>query len=191
MRIMRTTILSFVIILLGGLSIHAQTEPAEVANPTSQASNLGPHLYIGYLSYDSALVSMPQYAIAQGQIQEMRQAYNEELKRVEDEFNQKYEDFLDGQRDFPRTIMLKRQNELKDLMQKNVEFKQQGLKELRQFEEETLAPLRQKLQQVLANIAKKHGLALIVNTDSNACPFIASEFSLDIQQEVIEKLRGQ
>ena len=104
---------------------------------------------------------MPQYAIAQGQIQEMRQAYNEELKRVEDEFNQKYEDFLDGQRDFPRTIMLKRQNELKDLMQKNVEFKQQGLKELRQFEEETLAPLRQKLQQVLANIAKKHGLALI------------------------------
>ena len=188
---MRTTILSFVIILLGGLSIHAQTEPAEVANPTSQASNLGPHLYIGYLSYDSALVSMPQYAIAQGQIQEMRQAYNEELKRVEDEFNQKYEDFLDGQRDFPRTIMLKRQNELKDLLQKNVEFKQQGLKELRQFEEETLAPLRQKLQQVLANIAKKRGLALIVNTDSNACPFIAPEISIDIQQEVIEKLREQ
>ena len=175
--------------MLGGLSIHAQTEPAEVANPTSQASNLRPHLYIGYLSYDSALVSMPQYAIAQGQIQEMRQAYNEELKRAEDEFNQKYEDFLDGQRDFPRTIMLKRQNELKDLLQKNVEFKQQGLKELRQFEEETLAPLRQQLQKVLTNIAKKHGLALIVNTDSNACPFIASQISIDIQKEVIEKLR--
>ena len=177
--------------MLGGLSIQAQTEPAEVANPTPQASNIRPHLYIGYLSYDSALVSMPQYAIAQGQIQEMRAAYNEELKRVEDEFNQKYEDFLDGQRDFPRTILLKRQNELKDLMQKNIEFKQQGMKELQEFEEKTLAPLRQQLQQVLNNIAKKHGLALIVNTDSNACPFIAREISIDLQQEVIEKLRQE
>jgi outer membrane protein len=175
--------------LLGGLSIHAQTEPAEVANPTSQASNLGPHLYIGYLSYDSALVSMPQYAIAQGQIQEMRQAYNEELKRVEDEFNQKYEDFLDGQRDFPRTILQKRQTELQELMERNIQFKEQGRQELADAERQAMAPLRIRLIELLSTIGREKGYAFIYDTDTKALPFLNIDFGEDINQLVQDALK--
>ena len=42
---------------------------------------------------------------------------------MEDEFNRKYEDFLEGQRDFPQTILQKRQLELQQLMEKNIEFR--------------------------------------------------------------------
>ena len=61
----------------------------------------------GYLSYEGAIQSMPEYAIVQKKMKALQEQYQAETLRVEDEFNRKYEDFLDGQRDFPRTILQK------------------------------------------------------------------------------------
>ncbi len=50
----------------------------------------------GYLSYDEAIKSMPEYAVMQENINDLRSKYDAEQKRVEEEFNRKYEEFLDG-----------------------------------------------------------------------------------------------
>ena len=84
----------------------------------------------GYLSYEGAIQSMPEYAIVQKKMKALQEQFQAETLRVEDEFNRKYEDFLDGQRDFPRTILQKRQTELQELMEKNIQFKEQGRQEL-------------------------------------------------------------
>ena len=63
----------------------------------------------GFLSYEAALQSMGEYALVQKQMADLRTQYEAETKRVEDEFNAKYEDFLEGQREFPKTILQKRQ----------------------------------------------------------------------------------
>ena len=80
----------------------------------------------GYLSYEAALKSMPEFATVQQQMADLRSQYLAETKRVEDEFNRKYEEFLEGQRDFPRTILQKRQTELQELMEKNILFKEKS-----------------------------------------------------------------
>ena len=164
-------------------SLTAATEPVDTLTGSTPAP-LTQFISIGYLSYDTALTAMPDYAIAQKHLQELREAYEAELKRVEDEFNEKYEAFLEGQRDFPRTILLKRQTELQQLMQQNMEFKHQGLKELEEANEQAMAPLREKLNAAVAKVAKTKGLAVVVNTDSNACPFIDPDMSTDIQKAV-------
>ena len=66
----------------------------------------------GYLSYDEVFQSMPEYATMQANLQTLREKYEAEQKRVEDDFNKKYEEFLDGQAGFPKTILQKRQSEL-------------------------------------------------------------------------------
>jgi len=157
-------------VLLSALHASAQTD--SISQPR-----------YGYLSYDSALVAMPEYAIFQQNMRQLRNAYEQEVKRVEDEFNQKYEAFLEGQRDFPRTILLKRQTELQQLMQQNIEFKAQGRRDLQQAEAEALKPLRVRLNETLATIARKYGLELIVNTDANACPFIDPVLSISVEEE--------
>jgi len=138
----------------------------------------------GYLSYSQTLQAMPDYAIVQQKMADLRAAYETELKRVEEEFNKKYEAFLDGQRDFPRTILLKRQTELQQLMQRNIDFKAQAQRELQQAETEAMQPLRQRLNQVLATLARECRYAIIINTDANACPFIDPLLGKDIQDEV-------
>ena len=72
----------------------------------------------GYFSYAEVLASMPDKAIVEKNLAELRAKYDAETKRVENEFNAKYEQFLEGQRDFAPTILQKRQAELQELMKK-------------------------------------------------------------------------
>jgi len=183
-------LLLILIVYMAGQNVLAQDNiTVEKADTTNLPSDLSsPTPLIGYLSYDSMLVAMPQYAIVKHQMNEMREAYEKELKRVEDEFNQKYEEFLENRAQFPRTILLKRQNELQDLLQRNVEFKRQGQEELQRAEREAMAPLRIQLNETIATIARELKLIMVVNTDSEACPFIEPLLSININEVVLNRL---
>lgn len=154
----------------------------------AQAQDNAPALKFGYLSYDLAMKSMSEYATVQMRMDSLRSAFNAEMQRVEDEFNRKYEDFLDGQKDFPRTILLKRQTELQEMLQKNLVFKQQLQQELKDTEAQLMAPLRIHLNEAIATIAHEQGLALVINTDANACPFIDPAMGVDVNETVVKKL---
>jgi len=146
-------------------------------------------LKFGFLSYEAALQSMPDYTLVQKNMADLKAQYQTEAKRVEDEFNRKYEEFLEGQREFPKTILQKRQSELQELMQKNIAFKQQGLDELARAEQEAMAPLRIKLIEALGKIGRERGYAFIVDTDQKALPFINPAMGEDINQTVQDALK--
>ena len=143
----------------------------------------------GFLSYEAALQSMPDYTLVQKNLADLKAQYQTEAKRVEDEFNRKYEEFLEGQREFPKTILQKRQSELQELMQKNIAFKQQSLDELAKAEQEAMAPLRIKLIEALGKIGRERGYAFIVDTDQKALPFINPDMGEDINQTVQDALK--
>lgn len=149
----------------------------------------GAQVKFGYFSYENAFTSMPEYAIAQANLKDLSAKYDAETKRVEEEFNRKYEEFLDGQSDFAPTILQKRQTELQELFHKNVAFKAEAAKLLKQAEAEAYAPLREKISKVLAKIGAEHGYAFILNTDGDACPYIDPEMGEDVSQLVREALR--
>lgn len=172
------------LLFVTALSARGQ-QPAAVGGGIQQYV---PYPIIGYLSYDSVLTSMPQYTLVLQQMIDLQSAFDAEMQRVEDEFNQKYESFLDGQKEFPRTILLKRQTELQELLQRNIDFKHQGQEELRRAEAEAVAPLRNLLTDAIARVAAERQLILVVNTDSNACPFIDPLMGIDITADVLKSL---
>ena len=143
----------------------------------------------GYLSYGAALYSMADYAAVQQKMDELKAQYQAETKRVEDEFNRKYEDFLDGQRDFPKTILQKRQTELQELMERNITFKENSRQELAQIEKDTMAPLKARLIELLEKIGRERGYAFIIDTDTKALPFINPEQGDDINELVQDALK--
>lgn len=158
-----------VIFLFALLALTAKAQTADQAQPAS------PTFRFGYLSYDNALKAMPEYAEARKNLTLLENKYDEEAKRVEKEFNEKYEDFLEGQRDFPKSILEKRQMELQELMDKNIAFKEESRRLLRQAEEEAMAPIHAKLGQLLKIVAEDRHLAFVINTDGHACPYISPE----------------
>ena len=45
----------------------------------------------GYVSYEAALKAMPEYTAYETNMQQLRQKYDAERQRVENDFNKKYE----------------------------------------------------------------------------------------------------
>ena len=145
-------------------------------------------LKFGYLSYESVLQIMPEYTAMQNSMAELCQKYEAEQKRVEEDFNKKYEEFLDGQKSFPKTILQKRQSELQEMLDKNVAFKKESQRLLSQAEEDAMVPVKMRLAEVLDAIGRERGYAFIVNTDEKATLWLNPAMGEDITATVKEQL---
>ena len=148
-----------------------------------------PVVKYGYLSYDSVFKAMPEYATMQANLQTLRDKYEAEQKRVEDDFNKKYEEFLDGQASFPKSILQKRQSELQEMLDKNIAFKKESQRLLCKAECEAKAPLKERLAAVLAKIGTERGYAFILNTDGNVAPWLNAAMGEDITETVKDLLK--
>lgn len=160
-----------------------------MAPSADAASQSRQSLTFGYISYDSVLRAMPAYATAMRQLDNLKAKYEAEAKRVESDFNKKYEEFLEGQRDFPQTILQKRQSELQELLDRNILFREESRRLLAEAERDLLAPLHARIGSLLRVIGEERGYAFIVNTDNNACPFINPSQGDNIGSIVVERLR--
>ena len=146
-------------------------------------------LKFGFLSYNIVMQAMPEYAAMQNSMAELREKYEAEQKRVENDFNKKYEEFLDGQKSFPKTILQKRQSELQEMLDKNIAFKKESQRLLKQAEEDAMAPIQARLATALDTIGKERGFAFIVNTDEKATLWLNPSLGEDITATVIEQLQ--
>lgn len=162
----------------------AMTEQANVPQNNTQTS-----LRFGYLSYTSVLKLMPDYIAAQRNIDDLRTKYDIEMKRVENEFNQKYEQFLEGQHDFAPSILQKRQAELQELMDKNIAFKQKAQQLLKDAETKAYEPVYQRLDTVIQRVGQALGLAFILNTDAHAVPFINTSLGVDVTATIADAVK--
>ncbi len=159
----------------------AQTN-AEVVDTVAQDSVAV--MKFAYLSYDSVMVVMPEYAEMQKNMAQMEKDYGAELKRVEDDFNKQYEVFLDGMKSYPATILQKRQSELQSMLDKNIEFKKETQKLLKQAKDEMLGNMRKTIDDAVSIIAQEQGYAFVLNCDETAVTFINPINGVDITEDV-------
>lgn len=167
------------------LSLHAQNEEVNVVNTTMTA----PELKFGFVSYSALIEAMPEYATAMRRYTELEEKYAAETKRVEDEFNAKYEAFLEGQRDFPTSILNKRQAELQEILEKNIAFKSESKRLLAEAKAELMKPIKEKLSKVLSTIGKEMGLAFVINTDNDACPYVDPQKGINVYDTAVRMLQ--
>lgn len=175
----------FLYLLLATFSLQIQAQdtatlPEDPFTPTMQNSEFK----FGYFSYKAVFEASSNYIIAQQKLNDLRAKYDSEMKRVEEEFNAKYEDFLDGQKDFAPTILQKRQAELQELMEKNMAFKQEAKRLLKQAEDESYKPLREKIAHAILSVGKNKGFAFILNTDNNTVPYINVAMGEDVTADI-------
>lgn len=155
--------------------------PARPATPSTL-------LRAGSLSYDSLLHSLPQYIEARESLARLRGQYEREAEYNEDTFHQQFTDFLERQRDFPTNILLKRQRDLQESLERGVSFRHSADSLLRAAEAEMLAPIRARLDEAIRLTALERGYAFVVNLDGNAFPFVQPMYIEDATPYVLSRL---
>lgn len=180
---MKQILLPLVFMLMPVAASAQQSAHPQVSVPVEQS------LRFGYFSYEEVLHTMPGYAIAKHNMDDLRAKYDAETKRAEDEFNAKYEEFLDGQRSFAPSILEKRQAELRELMAKNVTFKAEAVRLLQQADADAYAPLKAQIDAAVQKVGKAKGLAFILNTDKGAFPYVNALCGEDVTLLIKENLK--
>ncbi len=172
----------FTAFLFAPISLFAQN----VFSNQQETTNKRPSF--GYFSYSEVFQAMPEYADAQEALNILKEKYDKELQRSEEDFNKKYAEFLQDQKDFPETILMRRQKELQQLMEQSIDFKNEVKRLLDDAQQEVTAPVVEKLNAALNTIGTKYGFYYILNTDNNAYPYISADSGMDITQEVKDQL---
>lgn len=174
---MKKTIVTATLLALTAMVSAQEVAGAKNVSATSSAieTTAKTTARFGFLSYDEALKSMPEYTIVEQAMEELKEKYNHEMARAEEEFTKKYSEYIDGQRTFPENIMLKRQKELQQLMDQSIAFKNEAKEMLIKAQKDAMAPLYKRLNEVLKTIGTERHYSYILNTDNNTYPFINTE----------------
>lgn len=201
---MKKTIFLLLLLVSCSLSLRAQTDSVprmKSINPATTGTTAGAtprqpltmdnisHIRIGYLSYDSLLHQMPEYRVMEQSMQKLRGQYEAETAYNEENFKRMFTDFLQGQKDFPQPILLKRQQDLQVEMEKSLAFRNRCDSLLRQAKADMMAPLHQKLQAAIRAVGLERDYEMIVNTDAQAVPFLRPAMVENAAPYVWQKLQ--
>lgn len=149
----------------------------------------GAQVKFGYFSYSKVLEASTEYVKAKQDIATLREKFDEEVKRVEDDFNYKYQDFLDEQQSLAKVIRDKRQLELQQMMESNLSFKKESRRLLRQAEDDAMRPVKAKIDQAIRTIGMNGQYAFILNADSNSLPYVDETQGKDVTDEIIAAIK--
>ncbi len=150
--------------------------------------SLAAQVRIGFLSYSHVMKLLPQYALAQEELADLKEQYDLETARGEEEFQHKFTEFLQGQKDFPQNILLKRQAELQSLMENGISFRQDAQELLSEAEQLLLGEVEQKLDNAIQEVGTANGYLCILNTDDHLSPFINPAVGEDVTYLVLQRL---
>jgi len=143
----------------------------------------------GLIHYDALFLAMPEHAEARQNLEQLRSQYDAEARYNETAFNRQFAEYLQGQNNFSENIMLKRQKDLQDAMEKGLAFRAASDSLLQKAERDIYAPVHKKLRQAIAQVGRERGYELIVNLDAQAFPFVKDELCEDADAFVKEKLK--
>ena len=138
---------------------------------------------IGFFSMQDLLNTDVTYQEAIANVQVLKQQYANEQKIAEQDFKEKYELFLEQQGDLAKSIRAKRQSDLQALLERTENFRKET-QQLIKSEEEALSAAKIRISEAIQKVAEQGDYLIIVNSDSETCPYINPNFSEDITEKI-------
>lgn len=147
-------------------------------------------LKFGHVATSEIIPLMPEFTAAQSEMEKFQKTFDEEMKRLEDEFNKKLQEFQTANADgnLPANIQERRQKELTDLSQRAEQYQQDFMQQGQQKQAELLNPIYQKVDKAIKEVGEAEGYIYIFNISTTAIPYINESQSTDVSAKVKAKL---
>lgn len=174
--------------------LHAQTQDSVQVDSTSTVQSQPrprprPRAFIfGQVSSSRILTRMPQYKAVQDNLKALKEQYEAEARKSESDFQRKFEEFMQGKKEFPKTILEKRQNELQNMLETNASFRIKVQALLKEAEESMMADVKAELHDAITIVAQERGISIVYDVDGGSVPYIVPGLATDITAEVMRHL---
>ncbi len=154
-----------------------------VAGPVLSAQTLK----FGHINSSRLLSVMPEREAAQRQLQREAQNLGEELEKLQVEYNNKLQNYIEAQDTLSNVVRQLRERELRELQTRIQEFQAGAQEDLQQREMELIQPIFEKIEKAISEVARERGYIYVFDIDANSILYFSDE-SEDVLPYVREKL---
>ena len=147
-------------------------------------------LKFGHVTSNEIIMAMPEFTKAQTDLQALEKKYTDEIKRTNDEFNKKYQEFQQAMAkdSLPQNIAERRQKELQDMMQRSEQFQQEAAQNMQKAQTELMAPISKKVEDAIKAVGEAENLVYIFDLARTSIPFVNEKLSVNVTPLVKAKL---
>ncbi len=153
------------------------------AGPMATAQNVK----FGHINSSQLLRIMPEREAAQRQLEREARSLGEELEKLQVEYNNKLQNYIEAQDTLSNVVRQLRERELRELQNRIQEFQAGAQEDLQMREMELIQPIFEKIEKAISEVARERGYIYVFDIDANAILYFSDE-SEDILPYVREKL---
>ena len=140
---------------------------------------------LGYIDIQALFISMPETVAADSTIKKAAAIREAEVKRLEDEYTRKLQDYKGNEQKWDDVIKQNRMEELQTLQLKMQNFYQQAQSDLQKQQEKLQVPILEKLRKTINEVGAENGFLYIF--DLNTLQFKSND-AIDVTPFVQKKL---
>jgi len=142
------------LILLGSMQLHAQE-----------------NYKFGHINTNELLRLMPGREQAMADLESYTRELEETFVAMQQEFQTKYQDYLENQENFSQLVRQSRERELQSLNERIMEFQQSAQEDLLAQEERLLSPIIEQARNAIQKVGREHGFTYIFDTSGGSMVF--------------------
>ena len=128
--------------------------------------------------------NMKEYVTATEEIQTMAKQYEDDMKLMQEELQKKGDEYQKEQANLLENVRQRREQELQDLyqrLQKSYQDNQQALEKARQ---EKMGAINEKVLAAVKKVGEAGSYVYVVDLNTGAIPFVNSQLSTDITDQI-------
>ncbi len=141
----------------------------------------------GHVNSADIMQSLPEFAAARTEIENLTKQYEADLKLMQDELQKKGEAFDKEQATLPDNIKQRRQQELQDMYQKIQQSYQDNQQALQKAQQEKMQAISTKVVEAIKKVGETGGYVYIMDVTSGI-PYISTTLSTDVTAQVKAQL---
>jgi outer membrane protein len=132
-------------------------------------------LKIGYVNKQEVLVVMPEYNAAMKTLEDMNLKYITEGKKLEEEFQRKYQEYAAQADTLDAAIRQYKENELARFQQSIQEFTKSADETLKKKQQELFMPIIAKMDEAIAKVGEQNGFAFILDNTAGIIAYKSAQ----------------
>lgn len=147
-----------------------------------------PNLQVAFINSTELFELIPGKAEASKSIEELNKKYKDELVLMQNDYNNKYTDFLSNQNKMAESIKLRRMQELYELEQNINRFMKVAQEDIESQEKNLIEPLKEKLKEAVDQVGIEQGYICIYDKANPTISFLTPN-AIDATPYVKAKLK--
>ena len=143
---------------------------------------------IAYFNPAEVVVIMPEYKQMQDSLQKVQVEYQKEIEMLKEEYNNKYQAFMNESEGLSEAIKIRRMQEIQSIEERAALFGEDSQQRLYQLQQALFEPIQRKLQDALKAVGAANNFLYILNANQEILYYISPN-AIDATPLVLKHLK--